>query len=164
MVPATRRRATLWTMLAVSNTMWLCYEYVLMLPRPQTNHSQATFLARSLLVMARAVQSAWRESLTFAMSWPKKDWVFVWAERTSRVDLGFAYKTDVSAETFTHYIAESQHQSFLNAFSKSNFYILMDGFTDAGNVKDELVLVQTGPRMILYKRWDHVSGISHWRF
>ena len=47
------------------------------------------------------------------------------------------------AQTFTRYIAESRHQSFLNTFSKSIFYsFLMGGFTDAGNVEDELVLVQ----------------------
>ena len=46
--------------------------------------------------------------------------------------------------TFTHYIAESQRQSFLDRFSaSSNFYsFLMDGSTDAGNVEDELVLIQ----------------------
>ena len=59
------------------------------------------------------------------------------------VDLGFAYNTEVSAQTFTHYIAESRRQSFLNTFSKSIFYsFLMGGSTDAGNVEVELVLVQ----------------------
>ena len=63
-------------------------------------------------------------------------------EERHGVDLGFAYKTDVSAQTFTHYIAESQRQSFLESFSTMNFYsFLMDGSTDAGNVEDELVLV-----------------------
>ena len=46
------------------------------------------------------------------------------------------------AQTFTHYIAESRCQSFLHTFSKSIFYsFLMGGFTDAGNVEHELVLV-----------------------
>ena len=44
---------------------------------------------------------------------------------------------------FTHYIAESQRQSFYESLTQSNFYsFLMDGSTDAGNVEDELVLVQ----------------------
>jgi hypothetical protein len=61
-------------------------------------------------------------------------------EERHGVDLGFSYKTQ---KTFSHYIAESQCQSFLRAFSKHNFYsILMDGSTDSGNIEDELVLVQ----------------------
>ncbi len=64
-------------------------------------------------------------------------------EERHGVDLGFAYKNDVPAQTFTHYIAESQRQSFLESFSASNFYsFLVDGSTDAGNVEDELILVQ----------------------
>ena len=58
------------------------------------------------------------------------------------VDLGFSYKTKDSAKTFTHYIAESQQQSFLVGFPSSFFSFLMDGSTDAGNVEDELVFVQ----------------------
>lgn len=59
------------------------------------------------------------------------------------VDLGFAYKTEVSAKTFTRYIAESQRQNFLQSFSSLNFYsFLMDGSTDVGNVEDELVLIR----------------------
>ena len=58
------------------------------------------------------------------------------------VDLGFSYKTKDSAKTFTHYIAESQRQSFLVGFPSSFFSFLMDGSTDAGNVEDELVFVQ----------------------
>ena len=159
---AARRRATLRTMLAVSNTVRLCYEYVLMLPRPQTNHSQSTFLLP-------AVQSRMKRKFDICYVMAKESFRKFPAlhelEERHGVDLDFFYKTDVSAETFTHYIAESQRQGFLNTFSKSNFYTFhMNGFTDAGNVKDELVLVQTAPRMILYKRWDHVSGISCWRF
>ena len=64
-------------------------------------------------------------------------------EERHGVDLGFAYKTDVSAKTFTHYIAESQRQSFYDCLTESHFYsFLMDGSTDSGNVEDELVLVQ----------------------
>ena len=37
-------------------------------------------------------------------------------EECHGVDLDFVYKTNVSAQTFTHYIAESQCQSFLESF------------------------------------------------
>ncbi len=64
-------------------------------------------------------------------------------EERHGVDLGFAYKTQNSAKIFTRYIADSQHQSFLDTFSASSFYsFLMVGSTDAGNVEDELVLIQ----------------------
>ena len=59
------------------------------------------------------------------------------------VNVGFSYKTQESAKMFSHYIAENQRQSFLRAFTRSNFYsILMDGPTDSGNIEDETVLVQ----------------------
>ena len=51
------------------------------------------------------------------------------------VDLGPAYGNDVSAKSFTHYIAENQRQKFQNA-------TLMDGTTDSGHLEDELVVVQ----------------------
>ena len=64
-------------------------------------------------------------------------------EEHHSVDLGFSYKNDVSAKTFTHYIAESQRQTVLERLSTLNFYsFLMDGSTDIGNVKDELLLIQ----------------------
>lgn len=58
-------------------------------------------------------------------------------EERHGVDLGFSYKTQESAKTFSHYIVESQRPSFLCFYS-----ILMDGSTDSGNIEDELVLVQ----------------------
>ena len=57
-------------------------------------------------------------------------------------DLGFSYKTKDSSKRFTHYIAESQLQSFVVGFPSSFYSFLMDGSTDAGNIEDELVLVQ----------------------
>ena len=57
-------------------------------------------------------------------------------------DLGFSYKTKNSAEAFTHYVARSQRQLFVQSVSAVSFYsILMDGSTDAGNVVDELVAI-----------------------
>ena len=82
------------------------------------------------------------------MLWPRKLWdsistLLCMTSKSISVDLGFAHKTDVSAQTFTHYIAESQHQSFLENIFTSNFYsFIMEGSTDTGNVEDKLVLVQ----------------------
>ena len=63
-------------------------------------------------------------------------------EERHGVDLGFAYKTKDSAKKFTHYIAKDQRQSFLLGFPSSFYSFMMDGSTDAGNVEDELVLIQ----------------------
>ena len=106
-------------------------------------------IARSLLVMDEAVQRRMKTKFDICFVMAKKSLGFRKypalhdLEERHGVDLGFAYKTDVSAQTFTHYIAEAQRQSFLDKLSTSNFYsFLMDGSTDAGNVEDELVLVQ----------------------
>ena len=60
------------------------------------------------------------------------------------VELGTAYSTADSAKTFTDYIAESQRQAFIEYFGKHNhfFSFLIDGSVDAGNVEDELVVIQ----------------------
>ena len=67
------------------------------------------------------------------------------------VDLGVAYKNDVSAKSFTRYIAQSQRNDFLRSFFDTHhfFSFLMDGTTDSGNVEDELIIV-------LYCRRDDV--------
>ena len=107
----------------VSNTVRLCYEYVLTLPRPQTNHSTYFPIAQSLLVMHRTVQTCMKrefdicyvmakESLSF-----RKYLVLHELEERHSVYLGFAYKTEVSTQPLTYYINESQCQSFLNMFS-----------------------------------------------
>ena len=113
--------------------------------QPLTTYSP---IARSLLVMDRAVRARMKRKFDIcyvmakeSVSFRKYPALHELEERHS-VDVGFAYKTEVSAQTFTHYIAESQRQSFLDTFPKSNFYsFLMDGSTDAGNVEDELVLI-----------------------
>ena len=57
------------------------------------------------------------------------------------VELGIAYKNDVSAKSFTHFIAETQRRNFIDCLSKLHFFsVLMDGTTDAGRVEDELVV------------------------
>ena len=106
-------------------------------------------IARSLLVMDEAVQRRMKMKFDICFVMAKESLGFRKypalhdLEERHGVDLGFVYKTDVSAQTFTHYIAEAQRQSFLDKLSTSNFYsFLMDGSTDAGNVEDELVLVQ----------------------
>jgi len=114
--------------------------------QPLTTYSP---IARSPLVIDEAVQRRMKRKFDICYVMTKESLGFRKypalreLEERHGVDLGFAYKTDVSAQTFTHYIAESQRQSFLESFSISNFYsFLMDGSTDAGNVEDELVLVQ----------------------
>ena len=67
------------------------------------------------------------------------------------VDIGFAYKTSDSAKNFTHFIAASQRQRFLDSLNGTKFFSFMvDGSTDAGNVEQELVFV-------LYCYIDHKS-------
>ena len=115
--------------------------------QPVTSYSP---IARSLLVMDEAVQERmkWKFDICYVMAKERMSFRKYTAlhelEERHGVDLGFAYKTDVSAKTFTHYIADSQRQTFLECLSaSSNFYsFLMDGSTDAGNVEYELVLVQ----------------------
>ena len=106
-------------------------------------------IARSLLVMDEAVHARMKKKFDICYVMAKESLAFrkypalhALEERHS-VDLGFSYKTSDSAKTFTHYIAQSQRQSFLHSLSSSNFYsFLMDGSTDSGNVEDELVLIQ----------------------
>ena len=60
-------------------------------------------------------------------------------EERHGVELGNAYKTKDSARIFTHYIAQHQRSCFMATFNKASF--LMDGSTDAGNVKDEVFVL-----------------------
>ena len=88
------------------------------LNQPLTSYSP---IPRSVLVMDEAVQ--WhmkkfdicyvmaKESLGFQKYPALRE-----LEERHGVDLGFAYKSNVSAQTYTHYIAESQRQSFLESF------------------------------------------------
>ena len=58
------------------------------------------------------------------------------------VDVGVAYKNDVSAKTFTHYIAQSQRDRFVRSLSNSHYFsFLIDGTMDSGKVEDKMVLV-----------------------
>ena len=60
------------------------------------------------------------------------------------VDLGQSYATKDCAKSFTHYIAESQHNAFMGSLSTAHFYsFIMDGTTDAGNVEDELIVIMS---------------------
>ena len=72
-------------------------------------------------------------------------------ESRHEVDLGVAYRNDVSARSFTHFIAESQRRSFIHSLANTHFIsFLMDGTTDAGKIEDELVVA-------LYCKKDDVS-------
>ena len=53
-----------------------------------------------------------------------------------------AYKNDVSAKSFTHYIPQSQRDHLLCSLSNSHYFsFLMDKTTNSGKVEDELVVV-----------------------
>ena len=82
------------------------------------------------------------------MSWAKNAWLLqntllsMELELRHGVDFGQAYKTKDSANVFSHYIAEGQHQELLESLSTSRFYsFLIDGSTDRGNVEDELIVI-----------------------
>ena len=64
-------------------------------------------------------------------------------EERHGIDMGFAYRTKDSAKAFTHYIAESQRQSFFaQEFSAVKFCsFLMDGSTDSSNTENELIMI-----------------------
>ena len=59
------------------------------------------------------------------------------------VDLGLAYSTPVSAQSFTSYIAQSLRAAFVDKLSTQSrfFSFSMGGTTDAGNLEDELVVI-----------------------
>ena len=78
-------------------------------------------------------------------------------ESRHEVDLGVAYKNDISAKSFTHYIAQSQRDHFVCSLSKSHYFsFLMDGTTDSGKVEDELVVILLANRLMLSRR----SGLA----
>lgn len=64
-------------------------------------------------------------------------------EEKHNVEIGSAYKTAPSASQFTHFIAQSQCNTFLTALrSKNKLYsFLMDGSTDAARVEQEFVII-----------------------
>ena len=63
-------------------------------------------------------------------------------EKRHGVDIG-TYLNKARAQEFTHYIAESQRLQLRRKLMGAKFYSAMiDGSTDAGNIDDELVMVQ----------------------
>ena len=113
---------------------------------PVTTYSP---LARSLLTMDECTRERMRKKFDVCyllakegLSFRKYPAIHALEERHG-VELGFSYKSHEYARKFTHYIADSIQQSFLQSFVSSSFYsFLMDASTDSGNVEDELVLVQ----------------------
>lgn len=66
-------------------------------------------------------------------------------EKRHGVDMGTSYLTKASTKDFIHYIAESQRLTFRHTLKDIMFYsIAIDGSTDAGNIEDELVMIQYG--------------------
>ena len=105
-------------------------------------------IARSLLMLEESERGRMRRKFDLCYLMAKEGIAFekytalYELEARHEVDLGPAYKTAPSAKLFTHYMAESQHQQFLQSPSQTKFYsFLMDRTTDAGNVEQELVVL-----------------------
>ena len=105
-------------------------------------------IARSLLMLDECKRGRMRRKFDLCYLMAKEGIAFekyaalYELEARHDVDLGHAYKTAPSAKLFTHYIAESQRQQFLQALFEMKFYsLLMDGSTDAGNIEQELVIL-----------------------
>ena len=101
-----------------------------------TNQSITTYspIACALLTMDRTVKERIIKKFDICFVMAKEGLAFRKypslheLEAHHGVDLGFSYKTKNSAEAFTHYIARSQRQLFVQSVSAVSFYsILMDG-------------------------------------
>ena len=58
------------------------------------------------------------------------------------VTVGSAYTNEAAGKTFVHYIAETKKQELAKALAKAKYFsLLMDGSTDSGNNKNELLMV-----------------------
>ena len=78
-------------------------------------------------------------------------------ESLHEVDLGVAYKNDISAKSFTHYIAQGQRDHFVRSLSKSHYFsFLMDRTTDLGKWKMDWSSSFIANRMMLSRR----SGLA----
>ena len=77
------------------------------------------------------------------------------------VDLGVAYKNDVSGKPITHYIAQSQsqHDCFICSLPNSHYFsFLMDGTTDLGKVEVVWLSSSIASRMMMQRRSGLVLG------
>ena len=112
---------------------------------PVTNYAP---IARSLLMLEEPERGWMRRKFDLCYFMAKEGIAFekfvalYELEARHGVDLGQSYKTAPSAKLFTHYIAESQRQQYLQSLCETKFCsFLMDGSTDAGNVEQELVIL-----------------------
>ena len=114
------------------------------------NQSVTTFspIARSLMNMDATTRERMKRKFDICYVMAKEGMAFSKysalydLESRHEVDLGVAYKNDISAKSFTHYIAQSQRNHFVRSLSKSHYFsFLMDGTTDSGKVEDELVVI-----------------------
>lgn len=108
-----------------------------------------TPIARALLMLDEAEKGRMRRKFDLCYLMAKEGLAFekyvplYELESRHGIELGHAYKNAPSAKLFTHYIAEAQRQQLMQALSKTKFYsFLMDGSTDAGNIEQELVVLQ----------------------
>ena len=112
---------------------------------PLTSYSP---IARGPLAMEESVEARIKRKFDICYVMAKESLAFQkypalhQLEERHGVDLGCAYKTKDSAKALTHYIAESQHRSFIHNFPSGFYSFLMDGSTDTGNIENELVVIQ----------------------
>ena len=102
------------------------------------------YIARSLLCMEDSEEEIRRKfeiCYILAREGVKYPAFHVLAE-SQGVDIGSSFRGAECAKTFTHFVAESQRQSYLQSIATTKFSnFLMDGSTDAANTEVELVLV-----------------------
>ena len=105
-------------------------------------------IARSLMNMDTATRERMKRKFDICYVMAKEGMAFSKytalydLERRHDVDLGVAYRNDVSAKSFTGFIAQSQRDCFVRSLANLHFFsFLMDGTTDSGKVEDELVVV-----------------------
>ena len=102
-------------------------------------------IARSLMNMDTATRERMKRKFDICYVVAKERIAF--SKYTALYDfesrhLRVAYRNDVSAKSFTGFIAQSQHDCFVHFLIKLHFFsFLMDGTTDSGKVEDELVVV-----------------------
>ena len=114
------------------------------------NESIASFspIARCLLKIDPTTRARMRKKFDVCYFLAKEGLAFkkypgiLELEMRHEVDIGPAYQSDTSCQLFTHYIAQSQRESFVKYLSSKRFFsFMMDGTTDSGNLEDELIVV-----------------------
>lgn len=78
-------------------------------------------------------------------------------EERHNIEIGPSYRTAPSAKQFTHFIAQSQRNAFLQQLAAKKFYsFLMDSSTDSAYVEQEFSIYS---KMISLRRLNQLQGI-----